>query len=953
MGPSAGGGGPYDEALSETQNLQLNLLATHNDIVEELKLMGIPVPLLQEADLEPMSFADIDAAISKATAPALMKQAQVSQTPDWDEHQRALLEEADPDVDHSDMSPKELILLTEVHGLEGVVKRLRADNKRLETQAAADRADWDKMHAQCSKYAEENHRVLELLGEADTEAGFEKFHIEKVNKTVLLSKAEEEEQHARYAEEAYEKAAAEAKSAMDAADKEREEADRAAQEARKEQEEAEEAERDAKQELREAAEAEERAREAEERVRTFESNPGKFKAGTADYHRALEKLKAEAKTSRAKAAKERAEADHAAMVAQKEREEANDASAKAYREMEEAMKAAADRDAAISAQSLAQGKADHERDKAERSRQAYVAAGGHHVIEADQVSAGLTEGEIQLKRRLGGFSGKTASARLSLRRAVNKVTMENAFLIDKMTGATVVIPPKSLKWARALIQELLEAKCKADNAFLIQLRGSQDQNPDQLGALFLPQPTPTVDEVCFWRPPEHPGLSRLPEYLYEFLQDKFGHGRTTERRLAELMATIATHGKQAADITLLMRFVSEQWEVSTLSCYLTAVSRLGHIHRSNLPGNPLGHELKLPELSLFEGKLPVSRGEEIASEAIGESWPMSRRKEFVMRLTGGRGMGDGSFEVTVDAFLEALCCEHAMCERTFRSRLEHLLSGECLTRGMVTYNEFLAVGRGAGLTLQGHTSELIKAANVIWGHVALCHNSAMRVYRQVPWEILIAALQVEKSPLTKMLRTLLQPPINVTTKAETGLRPVGDAAIMSHIRSRWHAASPGLDAALKRCKSKPQGGDGMEELERLRMRFVATINSTFGSVTTASELYSKLLYTATHVVLETGKSKEFLIDEESIKSGMASETMRNAEDMASLVLTQHDQSNQPEGKPTFTFGGDKSFKTGRDTEIGVLFGAKGTERHKRKELGDFRATTIDTIGAGQLQSHAK
>ena len=59
--------GPYAEALSETQNLNLNLLATHNEIVEELKVLGIPVPQLDVEDIEQMSFADIEAAISKAT----------------------------------------------------------------------------------------------------------------------------------------------------------------------------------------------------------------------------------------------------------------------------------------------------------------------------------------------------------------------------------------------------------------------------------------------------------------------------------------------------------------------------------------------------------------------------------------------------------------------------------------------------------------------------------------------------------------------------------------------------------------------------------------------------------------------------------------------------------------------------------------------------------------------
>ena len=103
----------------------------------------------------------------QATAPALGVENVALQTPDWDKHQKELLKAADPDVDTTEMTPKELILTTEVHDLEAVVKRLKEENKQLAAQAKADREDWDKMHAQCTKYAEENHRVLELLGQHD------------------------------------------------------------------------------------------------------------------------------------------------------------------------------------------------------------------------------------------------------------------------------------------------------------------------------------------------------------------------------------------------------------------------------------------------------------------------------------------------------------------------------------------------------------------------------------------------------------------------------------------------------------------------------------------------------------------------------------------------------------------------------------------------------------------
>ena len=273
--------------------------------------------------------------------------------------------------------------------------------------------------------------------------------------------------------------------------------------------------------------------------------------------------------------------------------EANASTTAAYREMEEAMKAAQDRDAMSQLASTAQAEAQRERKEAESAKAEYESAGGKHRIMTLQTEfeseinqeikiegigeeEDVEEGSLQMKRRLGAFSNKTAMARLALRRAASKVAMEST-LIDKMTGATVIIPPKNIKWARGLFTELIEAKLKSDNAFLVQIRGCQPHDPSTPGSMFLANEKPTTEEVAFWRPPEHPGLSRLPEYLYEFLQDKFGHGRTTERRLSELMAnpnpnpnpnpnwrrlselmaTIATHAKGCPDVTIIMRFIAD------------------------------------------------------------------------------------------------------------------------------------------------------------------------------------------------------------------------------------------------------------------------------------------------------------------------------------------------------------------------------------------------------------
>jgi len=307
--------------------------------------------------------------------------------------------------------------------------------------------------------------------------------------------------------------------------------------------------------------------------------------------------------------------------------------------------------------------------------------------------------------------------------------------------------------------------------------------------------------------------------------------------------------------------------------------------------------------------------------------------------------------VSVPLFLEALCCEHAMCERTFRVRLEGILEEVSARKGYCTYNEYLAMGRKGGVVLQGHTTPEIKAANELWAQCAMCANGNTRVYRHVPHELIVAGLQMDSSVLSSRLRLELSTPASaVATRRETGLRPVGDAAIMSHVRSRWMAASKGLDEALSHCDCDPHGGDTKEEVELLRMRFLAVIGSTFGSAAYAAELYARLLYTATHAVLETGKSKKFTISSEDILSGDCSKMMRAAEDMASLVLTQHQSTHDPAPNPTFTFGADNTFKNGVDKSGGVLFKAKGPERVRRREVQECREKTLTFLSSGVVAS---
>lgn len=133
---------------------------------------------------------------------------------------------------------------------------------------------------------------------------------------------------------------------------------------------------------------------------------------------------------------------------------------------------------------------------------------------------------------------------------------------------------------------------------------------------------------------------------------------------------------------------------------------------------------------------------------------------------------------------------------------------------------------------------------------------------------------------------------------------------------------------------------------------LAAAGSTFGSSVTAAELYSRLLYTATHAVLEKGKTKRFSMNESDIESGECTRQMKAAEDMASLVLTQHSALHAPQPRPTFSFGENNSFQDGsKDVKLGgVLFQAKGQERHKRHDLGKVQKQTMKLLSSGQVST---
>jgi len=337
-------------------------------------------------------------------------------------------------------------------------------------------------------------------------------------------------------------------------------------------------------------------------------------------------------------------------------------------------------------------------------------------------------------------------------------------------------------------------------------------------------------------------------------------------------------------------------------------------------------------------------GLEIARECIGpETWPEARQAEFARNI--GTSVG-GRMETRAMVFLEALCAEHACIERALRGRLQELLEQQSGERGRTTYNEYIEVGRAAGLALKGHTSPIVKAANALWETIAL--NPAQdRVYRLVPWEIIIAALQTAHCEFSIAMRQLLCTPVEAVSMVhETGLRPVGNAAMMSHVRSRWMAAAPGLDKALATCKRAPPGvPDPMEEVELLRMRFLSVINCSFGSAALAAELYARLLYTSTACVLENGKAKKVTVTADDIKSGESTDLMRAAEDMASLVLSQHVASHEPAPVPTFSFGADSQFHDGiKKGASGVLFQVRGKERHRRHEVQDFRHKALSMLG---------
>jgi len=65
-------------------------------------------------------------------------------------------------------------------------------------------------------------------------------------------------------------------------------------------------------------------------------------------------------------------------------------------------------------------------------------------------------------------------------------------------------------------------------------------------------------------------------------------------------------------------------------------------------------------------------------------------------------------------------------------------------------------------------------------------------------------------------------------------------------------------------------------------------------------------------------------------------------------MTQNAASFAEPAKPTFTFGQDNHFGDGQMLEGGVLFKAKGADRHKRRDVNAFRSKTLEMLKTGEM-----
>lgn len=159
-----------------------------------------PVP--PEEALLPITESDIEAALSRSTSSALGVSDEACQTPNWDdEHVAGLMKRKPKTMDTAGLSANELVMTLELQEMEQTIAKLESQLKEVKNQAAVDRSEREMAAKRLEMYAEENVRILELLDQHDVENP-DKYSIEKLERTSALSKAEEEEQEAQFAEDA-------------------------------------------------------------------------------------------------------------------------------------------------------------------------------------------------------------------------------------------------------------------------------------------------------------------------------------------------------------------------------------------------------------------------------------------------------------------------------------------------------------------------------------------------------------------------------------------------------------------------------------------------------------------------------------------------------------------------------------------------------------------------------
>eukprot|EP00658_Telonema_sp_P-2_P058572 TRINITY_DN47085_c0_g1_i1.p1 TRINITY_DN47085_c0_g1~~TRINITY_DN47085_c0_g1_i1.p1 ORF type:complete len:219 (-),score=45.04 TRINITY_DN47085_c0_g1_i1:168-824(-) len=173
--------------------------------------------------------------------------------------------------------------------------------------------------------------------------------------------------------------------------------------------------------------------------------------------------------------------------------------------------------------------------------------------------------------KAAGASLRRIGALDALHRTVNKAAFAEAPASSKMIG-----------WLITLIREVYDAKRKSAQAVRERLRPPPEAAGGHKSGWWADKcdSKPSPQEVAFWRSGDIPFM-RLPELLFEFLKEKYGAGRTAEKRLADLAAAASAHRDESVFVRIFLRFLSEQWEHSTLVVFLRALTHIEKIRINN------------------------------------------------------------------------------------------------------------------------------------------------------------------------------------------------------------------------------------------------------------------------------------------------------------------------------------------------------------------------------------